>query len=248
MIPLLVAHRGYMEKYPENTLSSIRAALTAGACMVEFDVQMDASGQLLLLHDDNFNRTAGIDTDLFTPYDRARISVHEPARLGDAFDPEPVPALEQVLAELRGYPDAIAFVEIKQESLQQWGLERVMDALLECLQPVQHQCVVISDNLQAIGYARRLSGTRIGWVIHCYDEDHRRLADKYAPDYMICNYTRIVGDLWQGRWQWMLYDITDPDLALSWADRGAQLIETRDIGAMLQHPQLQCRKLQSHGG
>ncbi|MGB5604522.1 MAG: glycerophosphodiester phosphodiesterase family protein, partial [Gammaproteobacteria bacterium] len=62
MIPVLVAHRGYMEKYPENSLSSIEAALQAGACMVEFDVQMDANGQLLLLHDDNFKRTAGIDS------------------------------------------------------------------------------------------------------------------------------------------------------------------------------------------
>ena len=56
MIPVLVAHRGYMERYPENSLSSIRAALESGACMVEFDVQMDAAGRLVLLHDDNFKR------------------------------------------------------------------------------------------------------------------------------------------------------------------------------------------------
>ncbi len=58
MIPVLVAHRGYMEKYPENSLSAIRAALEAGACMVEFDLQMDAEGQLILLHDENFKRTS----------------------------------------------------------------------------------------------------------------------------------------------------------------------------------------------
>lgn len=244
MIPLLVAHRGYMESYPENSLSSIKAALAVGACMVEFDVQMDVSGQLLLLHDDNFKRTAGIDTNLFKQCDWAHISVHEPERLGDAFHPERVPTLDQVLDVLAGYPEAIAFVEIKDESLQQWGLERVMDALLICLQPVQHQCVLISDNLQAIVYASRTSGIRIGWVIHRYDAEQRQLAEEHVPDYMICNYKRIVGDLWQGSWQWMLYDITEPDLALRWAEKGAQLIETRDIGAMLQHPQLQRRKSQ----
>ena len=36
----------------------------------------------------------------------------------------------------------------------------------------------------------------------------------------------------------MLYDISDPALALEWANKGAELIETRDIGAMLQHPDL----------
>jgi glycerophosphoryl diester phosphodiesterase len=40
----------------------------------------------------------------------------------------------------------------------------------------------------------------------------------------------------------MLYDISDPDLALQWADKGAELIETRDIGTMLQHPLLQQRR------
>ncbi|MBT8127260.1 MAG: glycerophosphodiester phosphodiesterase [Gammaproteobacteria bacterium] len=247
MIPLLVAHRGYMENYPENSLSSIKAALAVGACMVEFDVQMDASGQLLLLHDDNFERTAGIDSDLFNQRDCSHISVHEPKRLGDLFHPEPVPTLTQVLALLAKYPDAKAFVEIKHESLQQWGLERVMDALLVGLKPAQHQCVLIADNLQAIRYARRTSGIRIGWVIHRYDTVHHQQAEKHTPDYMICNYQRIVGDLWQGSWQWMLYDITDPDLALLWADKGAQLIETRDIEAMLQHPQLQRRHCRSRG-
>lgn len=242
MIPLLVAHRGYMEKYPENSLSSISAALAVGACMVEFDVQMDVNGQLMLLHDANFERTAGIDSDLFEQRDCSHISVHEPNRLGDAFSPEPVPTLIQVLALLASYPDANAFVEIKDESLEQWGLERVMDALLVCLRPAQHQCVLIADNLEALIYARRASSIRIGWVIHFYDAVHRQQADKHKPDYMICNYERIVGDLWRGSWQWMLYDIADPDLALRWADKGAQLIETRDIGTMLLHPQLQRRR------
>jgi hypothetical protein len=36
----------------------------------------------------------------------------------------------------------------------------------------------------------------------------------------------------------MLYDIVDPQRALSWAARGVELIETRDIGALLQDPSL----------
>ena len=241
MIPTLVAHRGYMERYPENTLSSIEAALQAGACMVEFDVQMDVDGQLLLLHDDNFMRTAGSDTRLFSTTDYHQISVHEPARLGDAFRPEPVPALTQVMKLLLRYPRATAFVEIKDESLEHWGLERVMDELLSCIEPAKHQCVVIADSLEALIYARKQADIPIGWVIHRYDAEHHRLADSHAPEYLICNYRRIVGDLWRGGWRWMLYDISDPELALKWAKQGSELIETRDIGGMLQHPILQQR-------
>ena len=241
MIPILIAHRGYMEKFPENTLSAIRAALDAGACMVEFDVQMDGNEQLVVLHDDNFKRTADISQSVFKQQDYTQISVHEPERLGVAFNPEPVPMLSQVTELLLHYPNATAFVEIKDESLQQWGMENVVDKVLACIEPVKHQCVIIADSLDALLYTSNKSDNKIGWVIHCYDKAHRELADKHAPDFLICNYRRISGDPWPGSWQWMLYDISDPELAMKWAQKGVELIETRDIGGMLQHPLLQQR-------
>jgi glycerophosphoryl diester phosphodiesterase len=241
MIPVLIAHRGYMEKFPENTLSAIRAALDAGACMVEFDVQMDANEQLVVLHDDNFKRTADISQSVFQQLDYTHVSVHEPTRLADAFNPEPVPMLAQVAELLLHYPDATAFVEIKDESLDRWGMENVVDKVLACIEPVRHQCVIIADSLDALLYTSKKSDHRIGWVIHHYDKAHRELADKHVPDFLICNYRRISGDPWPGSWQWMLYDISDPELAMTWAQKGVELIETRDIGGMLQHPLLQQR-------
>lgn len=247
MIPVLVAHRGYMENYPENSLSALSTALDAGACMIEFDVQMDFNEQLLVLHDDNFKRTAGVSQSVFKPQDYAKISVHEPNRLADAFNPEPVPMLRQVAELLLDYPAATAFVEIKDESLDQWGMEKVVDKVLACIEPVKQQCVLIADNLDALLYARNKADYKIGWVIHHHDSAHQELAARHAPDFLICNYKWINGDLWPGGWQWMLYDISDPELALEWADKGAELIETRDIGGMLQHPVLSqrgCRREQ----
>ena len=238
MIPVLVAHRGYMEKYPENTLSSLRAALDAGACLVEFDIQMDAAGQLILLHDETFKRTSTCADSVFSLRDYASISVHEPQRFAEHFEPEPVPLLTQAIALLLRYPASTAFVEIKQESIDRWGLEPVVDETLRCIEPAHTQCVIISDNLDALLYARRKMNTRIGWVIHAYDEPHLALAQEHAPEFMICNYKRIREELWQGGWQWMLYDISDPAAALQWAARGIDLIETRAIGSMLQDPVL----------
>ena len=241
MIPVLVAHRGYMENYPENSLSALSAALDAGACMIEFDVQMDANEQLLVLHDDNFKRTAGVSQSVFKPQDYAKISVHEPKRLGESFKPEPVPSLTQAMELLLRYADATAFVEIKDESLDQWGMERVVNEVLVSIEPAKQQCVLIADNLDALLYARNKADYKIGWVIHRYDSADHELAARHTPDFLICNYKWINGDLWPGGWQWMLYDISDPELALEWADKGAELIETRDIGGMLLHPGLRQR-------
>ncbi|MDH5485350.1 MAG: hypothetical protein OEY43_08975, partial [Gammaproteobacteria bacterium] len=60
------------------------------------------------------------------------------------------------------------------------------------------------------------------------------------PDYLIINHRKIPAHdgLWPGNWHWMLYDITDPELAIHYASFNIPLIETRDICSMLEHPLL----------
>ena len=55
-VPFVVAHRGDSGHAPENTLAAID--LAAGvADMTEFDVQISAGGELVLMHDSTVNRT-----------------------------------------------------------------------------------------------------------------------------------------------------------------------------------------------
>lgn len=244
-IPQLVAHRGYMHRYPENTWSGLEAALRAGACWLEFDIQMCADGQFILLHDADFKRTGGdlrsvFDNDLQT---LQRISVHEPGRLGEQFFPETAPGLDTVLQRLAAFPDARSMVEIKDESLDHWGLEKVMDSLLDSLAPFQHQCILIAYSDAALHYAQQKADIETGWVVRAYDRKHLEMARHLAPHFLICNERKIAsGETpWRGDWQWMLYDISDPEQALQWSTHGIALIETRDIKTMLQHPLLASR-------
>ena len=249
-IPQLVAHRGYLLHYPENTWPGLEAALKAGACWLEFDIQMCADRTFILLHDADFNRTAHRVQSVFETQsgDIKSISVHEPDRLGEQFAPVIAPALTDVMTRLTDFPAARIMVEIKEESLEHWGLETVMDTLLQSLQPFHAQCVLISFSHDALGYAMQHSALRTGWVLQQYDKAHWQRAQSLNPDFLICNHTKISEQepLWTGAWQWMLYDITDPSLALDWAARGAALIETADIGSMLRDPVLAQRKCR-HG-
>lgn len=246
MIPKLIGHRGCMASYPENTLVGLRAALEAGACYVEFDAQMTADSQLVLLHDDTLMRTSGRVASLFdlTVAQLEGISAHEPERLGDEFDGEPIPTLQQALDLIAQYPAVTAFVEIKEESLDHYRLDVVMDVLLEQLQAHAKQCVVISFDYDAMQYARDSSDFRIGWVLEKYDNEYKQVAEQLKPDYLICNYKKIPeGETpWLGsgacNWEWMLYDIDDPALALQWGERGVAIIETPNIDTMLQHAKL----------
>lgn len=231
-----------MQRFPENSWLGLEAALKAGACWIEFDVQMCGDGTFILLHDDNFERTATRRQSVFDTGKQQikTISVHEPKRFGNTYSPTGVPTLETVLENISVFPDARAMVEIKQASLDHWGMGKVMDALLQMLSPLQRQCVLISYSLQALNYAKKHSSLDTGWVLSLYDRQHLNQARLLEPRFLICNQRKIPPTEipWPGPWCWMLYDINDPQVALRWASRGVDLIESRDIGTMLKHPEL----------
>lgn len=53
----LCAHRGAMETHPENTIPAFRAAVEAGAHMIEFDIWLTKDNRMVVLHDSKVDRT-----------------------------------------------------------------------------------------------------------------------------------------------------------------------------------------------
>jgi glycerophosphoryl diester phosphodiesterase len=56
--PLVLGHRGYRAKYPENTLLAFAKALECGADGIECDVQKSADGRFVVIHDSRVDRTS----------------------------------------------------------------------------------------------------------------------------------------------------------------------------------------------
>jgi glycerophosphoryl diester phosphodiesterase len=59
--PVVIAHRGGSAYAPENTLAAVDEAARLGAVWVENDVQRTRDGQLVVLHDDNLQRTTDVE-------------------------------------------------------------------------------------------------------------------------------------------------------------------------------------------
>ena len=57
--PLIIGHRGAPYKAPENTESSFREALEAGAAIIETDVRLTADGHIVISHDHDFSGLGG---------------------------------------------------------------------------------------------------------------------------------------------------------------------------------------------
>lgn len=56
---LIIAHRGYADLGPQNTMTAFTSALASGATVLELDVQVTSDGQLVCFHDDDMSDLTG---------------------------------------------------------------------------------------------------------------------------------------------------------------------------------------------
>jgi len=106
----IIAHRGASHEAPENTLAAIRPGWQQ-ADAVEIDIRLSRDGQIVLHHDDNTNRVAGVDKKV-VGQTLAELRQLDVGRWKNArFTGEKIPTLDEVLATI---PDGKRlFIEIK---------------------------------------------------------------------------------------------------------------------------------------
>jgi glycerophosphoryl diester phosphodiesterase len=115
--PLVVAHRGASEHFPENTVAALRAAVAAKSDVVELDVWQSKDGAWVCVHDATLDRTTDAETKLGRRGVRVDAVTAAELRTLDAgswkdrrFAHERVPTLAEALAATRG---TVAMVERK---------------------------------------------------------------------------------------------------------------------------------------
>ncbi|HET8540126.1 MAG TPA: glycerophosphodiester phosphodiesterase family protein [Anaeromyxobacter sp.] len=108
--PLVLGHRGASADAPENTLAACRLAIAQGADGVEIDVWRCATGEVVVAHDEDARRVAGVDLRIPDAPLAALRALDVGAWRGDRFRGERMPLLSEVLEAL---PGAVVNVELK---------------------------------------------------------------------------------------------------------------------------------------
>ncbi len=119
--PRVMGHRGAAGVAPENTLESFRAAVAAGADVLEMDVHATSDGHLVVIHDPTVDRTTdgvgevrGMTLAALQRLDAsARFTPEAGETAADFAGPLRVPTLEEVLV---AFPHALFNIELKQEA------------------------------------------------------------------------------------------------------------------------------------
>jgi len=99
---VVTAHRGSSKAAPENTMAAISKAIEEGADWVEIDVQETADGEVVVFHDSDFMKLAGVDLKIWdaTMADLKKIDIG--SWFAPEFEDERVPTLDDVLNECKG--------------------------------------------------------------------------------------------------------------------------------------------------
>ncbi len=127
--PMVIAHRGFSGRYPENTLRSFREALNLPVDAIELDVRRTKDGVLIVIHDETVDRTTdgkGRVRDL-TWSEIQKLDAG--SWKGSEFAGERIPRLEEALELING--QKVVFLEIKEPDTTEQIVEtlRQIDAL-----------------------------------------------------------------------------------------------------------------------
>ena len=97
---LFIGHRGYAGHSPENTLAGFRDADRVGLKMVELDVRLSRDRRLMVIHDDNLERVAGVSRRVRDLTCAELQALDVGAWFAPAFSGQGVPTLDQVFGQL----------------------------------------------------------------------------------------------------------------------------------------------------
>lgn len=97
--PLVFAHRGCSSLAPENTLAAFRKARECGSPGIELDIHVCASGELVVAHDDTFQRTAGDSRAVESLHYDAIKNIDIGSFFAPGFSGERVPLLDDIIEE-----------------------------------------------------------------------------------------------------------------------------------------------------
>ena len=109
--PRIVAHRGASYDAPENTLAAFRHAWELGVECVELDVHVTRDGEVVVIHDDNTKRTAGLDRPVAAQTLAELKTLDAGTWKSRAFADERIPTIAEAIATIPS--GRTMFIEIK---------------------------------------------------------------------------------------------------------------------------------------
>ena len=219
------AHRGASRAAPENTASAVRLAIEAGADWAEIDVQRTKDGIVVLGHDADLQRAAGVPLKIADSTYAELQTADVGRRFSEKFAGERVATLADVMDLSR---DKIRLnIELKFYGKDRRLVEDVVRLVRE--KDFETSCVIASLDVPAVLEAHRLDPRlRTAAIVSMavgnltsLDVDILSLRTDLATDALIRTAHRRGKEVW-------VWTVDDPRAMSDWIDRGVDGILTNE--------------------
>ena len=196
---LNLGHRGFSGAYPENTMLAFEKACQVEGCDgIETDVHLTADGELVLIHDEEIDRTCtdgkGWIRDL--TFNELRKLDFSYTYAGQC-ERQPIPTLSEFLDLVKQY-DRIANIELKTGVLEYPGIEEKTYALIKDF-GLEERVIISSFNHYSVLRFQKIApmikcGLLVdSWLIdagayvqkngvQCYHPRFNNMTDEYVKD------------------------------------------------------------------
>lgn len=183
----IYAHRGMSGTFPENTMTAFQAALDAGVEGIELDVQMSKDGHLVIIHDEQINRTTngkGYVKDLTLD---ELLGLDAGGWFSSDFIGEGLPSLQLVLEWLvEEGNDLTLNIELKNDIIAYEGMERKVLDLIDRYQ-IQDRVIISSFNAPSLKKVKAINpNISVGYLIAGVKQDAIKVARDIGADAIHC--------------------------------------------------------------
>jgi glycerophosphoryl diester phosphodiesterase len=219
----ITAHRGHAHIAPENTLSAIQKAIDSRADYAEIDVQRTADGAVVLLHDRDFQRVAGVPRRI-DDMTLAEVQELDVGRwFSEDFADERAPTLAEAMALARGK------IGLNIELKFYTSDRRLVDDVATLIQEndFASECLVTSLNYDAcIAMKERLPSLRVGWIVAQALGDISRVKLEILSVRADFLNDTLLRSIHRHGHELHVWTVNDPAAMLEWMKRGADNIIT----------------------
>jgi glycerophosphoryl diester phosphodiesterase len=165
----IMAHRGASADAPENTLSSFKLGYEQGADADELDIHLTKDGKIVISHDPNTKRTAGVDKKIAdqTLDELRKLDAGKWGKWAGKGFSDKLPTLDEVMAIVP--KDKRLLIEIKTHN-------EILPALAESLKKSNlspKQTIFISFNYDVIEEIKKQFPDRLAFWLHDYKKDKK---------------------------------------------------------------------------
>ena len=193
----VTAHRGSSAGAPENTLAAFRLAMEEGADFSELDVLEAKDGAVVVIHDTNLKRLAGLDANVFDLTGAELQQIDVGRWKAPAFAGETIPLLRDVMELVKGRMKLN--IEIKVHGRERDLPETLVDLIQEM--DFAPHCVITSLDVGMLRRVRAKDPTlRIGAIVTAaIGNVHALDVDFYSVERALATVTFIRASHAKGR-------------------------------------------------